>query len=143
METETWAYLDAIDRKGGMVAAIDAGYPQREIAESAYAFERAVEGGERIVVGVNAHTEEAAGRIPTLSVDPTVAGAEVRRVEAVRRGRDAAVLERALDRLSTQAGGSSNLMPALLEAARASATVGEMCDALRAVWGEYEEAAAV
>jgi methylmalonyl-CoA mutase N-terminal domain/subunit len=143
METETWAYLDAIDRKGGMVAAIDAGYPQREIAESAYAFQRAVEGGERIVVGVNAHTEEAAGRIPTLSVDPTVAGAEVRRVEAVRRGRDAAVLERALDRLSTQAGGSSNLMPALLEAARASATVGEMCDALRAVWGEYEEAAAV
>jgi methylmalonyl-CoA mutase N-terminal domain/subunit len=144
MEREAMAHIEAIDRQGGMVAAIEAGYPQREIAESAYAAQRAIEAGDDVIVGVNRHVDPPAGAgVPVLAIDDRVAAAQVARLDAVKARRDARAVGDALGRLSEAAAGSSNLMPPLLECVRAAATVGETCDALRAVWGEYEEAPAI
>jgi methylmalonyl-CoA mutase N-terminal domain/subunit len=139
LEAEALAYFDAIDRMGGMVAAIERGYPQKEIAESAYRFQRAVEQREQVIVGVNAFVEQDEERIGTLYIDETVAERQLERLEQVRSRRDAAAVRRALDGLQDAARGDANTMPALLDAVRAYATIGEMCDALRVVWGEYEE----
>jgi methylmalonyl-CoA mutase N-terminal domain/subunit len=142
LETEALACLDAVDRKGGMVAAIEAGFPQREIAESAYAFQRDVEAGTRVIVGVNRYVQ-AAEPVPTLAIDERVGEAQRARLADVRRRRDAAAVRAALDRVRDAAGGADNLLPALLDAARAEATIGEMSDALRAVWGEHVEASVI
>jgi methylmalonyl-CoA mutase N-terminal domain/subunit len=139
LEAEALAYFDAIDRMGGMVAAIERGYPQKEIAESAYRFQRAVEQREQVIVGVNAFVEQDEERIGTLYIDETVAERQLERLEQVRSRRDAAAVRRALDGLQDAARGDANTMPALLDAVRAYATIGEMCDALRVVWGEYDE----
>jgi methylmalonyl-CoA mutase N-terminal domain/subunit len=139
MEAETWRYLDTIDAMGGMVAAIEAGYPQREIAESAYRFQRAVESGERPIVGVNVHVEEQPQPIPTLVIDEAVAVRQAERLERVRRQRDGRQVAAALDRLKAVAEAGGNTMVPLIECARAYTTLGEMCDALRAVCGEYVE----
>jgi methylmalonyl-CoA mutase N-terminal domain/subunit len=139
MEDEARAIFADIDRLGGMVEAVEQGYPQRKIAESAYRYQQAVERKERIVVGVNDFVEDDGTEIQTLYIDETTAEAQMARLEAVRRRRDADRVSRALDDLRTRAAGSDNVMPAILEAVRAYATIGEMCDALREVWGEYEE----
>jgi methylmalonyl-CoA mutase N-terminal domain/subunit len=124
---------------GGMVEAIERGYPQREIAKSAYQFQQRVERNERIVVGVNAYASTDEGTIPTLYIDDTLTDRQAERLHDLRRQRDTDRAERALDALRAAAVGTANTMPVLIEAARAYATVGEMCDALRNVWGEYEE----
>jgi methylmalonyl-CoA mutase N-terminal domain/subunit len=139
LEAEALAYFDAIDRMDGMVAAIERGYPQKEIAESAYRFQRAVEQREQVIVGVNEFVEEDEERIGTLYIDETVAERQLARLERVRSERDAAAVARALEALQAAAHSDANTMPALLDAVRAYATIGEMCDALRVVWGEYEE----
>jgi methylmalonyl-CoA mutase N-terminal domain/subunit len=139
LEREALDYFDRIDRMGGMVEAIERGYPQREIAESAYAFQRAVEQGERIIVGVNAFASEDDRAPDILYIDESVATRQLARLEEVKRRRDGGQVDRALDEVRECAGGGTNLMPPLLNAARAYATIGEMCDALRDVWGEYEE----
>jgi methylmalonyl-CoA mutase N-terminal domain/subunit len=139
LEAEALAYFDAIDRMGGMVAAIERGYPQKEIAESAYRFQQAVEQREQIIVGVNEFVEGDDDRIGILYIDETAGERQMARLERVRAQRDAAAVSRALDALQAAAHGTMNTMPALLDAARAYATIGEMCDALRVVWGEYEE----
>jgi methylmalonyl-CoA mutase N-terminal domain/subunit len=139
LEAEALAYFDAIDRMGGMVAAIERGYPQKEIAESAYRFQRAVEQREQVIVGVNDLVEDDEERIGTLYIDETVAARQLARLERVRSQRDAAAVAAALDGLQDAAKSNTNTMPALIAAVRAYATLGEMCDALRAVWGEYEE----
>ena len=110
------------------------------IADSAYAFQRAVETGERIIVGVNAYADEGAQTVPTLAIDDRVPQQQVARAAAVRRERDGAATARALAALEDVARGSANVMPALVECAGSYATIGEMTNVLRRVWGEYEEA---
>ncbi len=132
-------YFDQIDRMGGMVAAIEHGFPQREIAESSYRFQQSVERGEKVIVGVNDYVAEDEPPMSILYIDEKTAETQVAAVERLRRERDNEAVTRALDAMRTAARGSENLMYPILDAVRAYATVGEMCDALRDVWGEYEE----
>jgi methylmalonyl-CoA mutase N-terminal domain/subunit len=133
------AYFTTIDNMGGMVEAIENGYPQREIAESSYRFQQAVERREKIIVGVNDYVAEDEPRMPILYIDEQTAETQLAQLEALRRTRDNDAVARALDALREGARSTQNLMYPLLDAVRAYATVGEMCDALRDVWGEYEE----
>jgi len=139
LEEETLAYFDTIDRMGGMVEAIEHGYPQKEIAESAYKYQSAVETGDRIVVGVNAFVADADEPIPLLYIDQSAADAQLARLANVKATRDATAVRQSLDRLKAAAASDTNTMPLLLDAVRAYATLGEMCDVLREVWGEHEE----
>jgi methylmalonyl-CoA mutase N-terminal domain/subunit len=139
MEQGALEYFDTIDRMGGMVAAIERGYPQREVADSAYRFQQGVERKERIIVGVNDYVVDEEVPIPILYIDEAAAARQMEKLRTVRRNRDNDRVARALDDLRRAAEGTANTMPALVEATRAYATVGEMCDALRDVWGEYVE----
>ena len=139
MEEEALAYFDTIDRMGGMVAAIEHGFPQKEIAESAYRFQQAVERRDRVIVGVNAFAEDEHEPVGILYIDESVAEHQLSRLDQVRRSRDGAAVQQALERLKAAARGGDNTMPLLLDAVREYVTIGEMCDALREVWGEYEE----
>jgi methylmalonyl-CoA mutase N-terminal domain/subunit len=139
MEKEAHAYFHAIDRLGGMVAAIEQGYPQREVSESAYRFQQAVERRDQVIVGVNEYVAEDDEPVPTLYIDETVGDRQIAAVRELRRTRSAAAVQASLDRLKRAAEGRENTMPPLVDAARAHATVGEMCGALRDVWGEWEE----
>jgi methylmalonyl-CoA mutase N-terminal domain/subunit len=139
MEEGACEYFQRINDLGGLIEAIEAGFPQREVASSAYRFQQEVEAGERQIVGVNAFTDESKTAVDTLYLDEGTAAAQCAQLEELREHRDAATVTRALDRVRQTARGSKNLMPPLLEAVRAYATLGEMCDVLRDVWGEYEE----
>ena len=143
MEDGARDYFRRIDDRGGMVTAIEQGYPQREIGESAYRFQREAESGERTIVGVNRFTDETDTGVQTLYLDERTAEAQCARLATLRDTRDSAVVDRTLDGLREAARGTDNLMAPLLESVRAYATVGEMCDALRDVWGEYEEPASM
>ena len=143
LEEEADAYFRTIDGMGGMIAAIEKGYPQREIAESAYRFQRDVEGNRQVIVGVNKFASERDNGVPTLRIDETVAQSQLAKVDRLRRTRNQVVVSRALDRLRKSASGTENTMPAILDAVRAYATVGEMCDALKQEWGEYREQAII
>ncbi len=132
-------YFARIDELGGMVQAIEQGFPQREIAESAYQFQQAVETGDKTIVGVNQYTDELDTPVETLSIHGDVEIQQVERLKQLRETRNTQAVTRALDKLRNAAGGTDNLMPLLVEAVQVYATVGEMCDALREVWGEYEE----
>jgi len=143
LKREAFAYFDRIDALGGMVAAIEQGYPQREVAESAYRFQQAVEAKEQIVVGVNEYVSADASPVRTLYIDEGAAATQLTRLDAVRDRRSRDDVMRALDALRTAAEGPSNLMPPILDAVRAYATLGEMCDALRDTWGEWEEEAVI
>ena len=133
------AYFDQIDRMGGMVEAIERGFPQKEIAESAYRFQQAVERKEKVIVGVNDFVQEDEPPIEILYIDETAAGKQLAKLERLRSSRDNDAVRRSLDALRAAARTTDNLMPPIIDAARVYATVGEMCDALREVWGEYEE----
>jgi methylmalonyl-CoA mutase, N-terminal domain len=139
LEDEALAYIDRIDRMGGMISAIERGYPQKEIAESAYQFQRDVESKAQVIVGVNDFVSSEHEEIGTLYIDETAGDRQLARLEKTRRSRDCARVTAAIERLQAAAKGESNLMPLLIEAVRAHATVGEMCDGLREVWGEYVE----
>jgi methylmalonyl-CoA mutase N-terminal domain/subunit len=139
MEEGAYAYFDTIDRMGGMVAAVEQGYPQREIAEASYRFQQAVEKREKIIVGVNGYVDENEAPVPILYIDDTAAEQQSRRLAEIRQQRDNDRVTRALAELKETARGTGNTMHPLLDCVRAYATVGEMCDALREVWGEYEE----
>jgi methylmalonyl-CoA mutase, N-terminal domain len=139
LEAEALAYVETIDRMGGMVAAVEQGYPQREVADSAYRFQQAVDAGEQIVVGVNAFAGGEETPIPLLYIDDSTEKAQLAQLVELKRQRDGARVTTALARMADAARAGSNLMPPILEAVRAYATVGEMCDALRDVWGEYRE----
>jgi methylmalonyl-CoA mutase N-terminal domain/subunit len=139
LEEEALAYFDTIDRMGGMVAAIEKGYPQREIAESAYKFQQAVEARDKIIVGVNEFVSDEDEPIGTLYIDETTAERQLEKLNRLRQTRDNGRVRAALNALKEGARGSANTMPLLIDAVRAYATIGEMCDALRQVWGEYEE----
>ncbi len=142
LEEEAWDYFRRIDAMGGMVEAIEAGFPQKEIQESAYQFQRAVERGEKIIVGVNDYVMDTneLGEPNILQIDESVAELQTERLAKLRAGRDKAAVGRALDVLKRGAEDPHvNTMPLLIDCARADCTLGEMCDALRPVFGEYQE----
>jgi methylmalonyl-CoA mutase, N-terminal domain len=139
MERGAREYFDIIDRMGGMVEAIEQGYPQKEIAEASYLFQQAVERRDKVIVGVNDFVQEDAPAVPILYIDETTADTQLARLAELRKTRDGDAVGRTLDALRATARGTGNTMHALLDCVRAYATVGEMCDALREVWGEYEE----
>jgi methylmalonyl-CoA mutase N-terminal domain/subunit len=139
-EKRCLAILDQIARLGGIITAIEEGYPQREIAESAYQYQREVESGARKIVGVNAFKSDRDPEIPTLKIDEAVAHGQIERLQAVKRSRNAAAVKEKLRAVEDACRGTENLMPVVLEAVRAYATLGEICDVFRKVWGAYREA---
>jgi methylmalonyl-CoA mutase N-terminal domain/subunit len=143
IERRAVAYIEKIDAMGGMLAAVESGYVQREIQEAAYVAQLAVERGEQTVVGVNMFQVASEEPTPALVVDPESERAQVARVRAVRESRDASAVAAALDAVTAAARGDENLMPRILAAVEAYATVGEISDRLREVFGEYEEAVTV
>ncbi len=139
LEAEAYEYFHRIDELGGMIAAIRQNFPQQEIAEASFRFQAELERGERQIVGVNAFLEENSEEIPILRIDPALERRQVERVQALRARRDADAAAAALERVRRDAAGDANLMPALLDAARADVTMGELCDALRETWGVWRE----
>jgi methylmalonyl-CoA mutase, N-terminal domain len=140
VERGAWDYIEKIDALGGMVAAIERAYPQREIAEAAYKYQMAVDRKEKIIVGVNDYVAEEKG-IEILQIDETVAERQAVRLRKLRVERSGAEVERRLDALRRAAAGTANLMPHIYDAVKAYATLGEICDAMREVFGIYEEVA--
>jgi len=139
MELGTLKYWETIDAMGGMVEAVELGYPQKEIAEASYQFQQAVERREKVIVGVNDFVQTGEKPIEILYIDDSTAELQLQRLEELKRSRDNDQVRRTIDALKAGAKGRDNTMPLLLDCVRAYATVGEMCDALREVWGEYEE----
>jgi methylmalonyl-CoA mutase, N-terminal domain len=138
LEREAHEIFKRIDELGGVIAAIDAGYFQRELADSAFRYQQQVERGERVIVGVNRYVAD--GDEPELlHVDPIVEERQVARLQAVRARRDSPAVEASLARLREDAEAGRNVMPALVECSDVYASLGEMCDVLRAVWGVYRE----
>ncbi len=140
IERRVLHYLEKIDAMGGMLRAIENGYVQREIQEAAYNYQKAVEAGDEVVVGVNRFQIKDEASVETLRVDPAIEQAQVERVRAVRERRDAERAETALVRLEEAARETENLLPRILECVEAYVTVGEISHRLRRVWGEYREA---
>jgi len=143
VEEAAWEYIRKIDDLGGMVAAVEAGYPQREVAEASYRFQLQVERRERIIVGVNEFAAAGEPAIPTLRIDPEVEPRQVSRTREVRSGRDGAGVGRCLSALRKAAEGHDNTMEHVLECVKSYATLGEICDVFRGVYGEYREPAVV
>ena len=140
MEAAANEYIEHIDKQGGMIAAIEAGFPQQEIASASYRYQREVEQGERVIVGANRFESEAQA-IDLLEIDESAAERQEKKLAALRARRDNLVVRRSLDALSRAAEGTENTMPFILDAVRAYATIGEICDALRRVLGTYSETA--
>jgi len=136
-------YLDKIEAIGGTLHAIESGYIQREIQNSAYEYQRAIETGEAIVVGVNKFESEDERPVKTLRIDPAIERDQVERVRAVRARRDSVATETALVKLEEAARGTENVLPCILDCVESMATVGEISNRLRSVWGEYREAVTV
>jgi methylmalonyl-CoA mutase N-terminal domain/subunit len=140
LEAEAYDYFGRIEKLGGVIAAIEENFQQREIAEASFRYQAEVESKQRIVVGVNRYQLEQEGEIELLRVDPALEQKQIERVQAVRARRDSAAVERTLGAVkeaSVREG--ANLMPHLIEASRAYVTMGEMCDALRETWGTWRE----
>ena len=140
MEQGCRDYFRRIEADGGVVRAIESGYFQREIAEAAYRYQQAVENKQQVIVGVNDFVEGAPPDVPILRVDEAGEARQLERLRRVRRERSSADLTRALRAVEQAARGNQNLMPPILDAVRAYATLGEICDVLRGVFGEYHEA---
>src|SRR6478672_9739471 len=135
-------YFDKIDGFGGMVEAVEAGFPQREIQESAYQYQKAVERSEQTIVGVNKYAmEEETSKIEILQIDETVRAHQLERLEHVKQTRDSGAVANALDKLKLAAQANENTMPSIIDAVKNYATVEEICVALRDVYGIYEEPA--
>jgi methylmalonyl-CoA mutase N-terminal domain/subunit len=139
MERAAGEYIDRIDAMGGMIPAVEAGFPQREIAQASYEYQRSIESGERKIVGVNAFVEAEERPIELLEIGETAARRQQEKLRALRKRRSSARVEAALDALRRAAEGPENVMPALLDAVRAYATVGEISRTLAGVFGTYQE----
>ncbi len=139
VERRAWEYITTIDSIGGSVRAIEQGYIQREIEEAAYRYQREIEQGQRVIVGVNRFTQGEAARPAVMRVDPAQEALQRQRVAELRATRDSAAASGALDRLSAAARGTDNLMPHIIRAVEARATLGEIADTLRAIFGEQGE----
>jgi methylmalonyl-CoA mutase N-terminal domain/subunit len=140
LERQAYDYFDRIEKLGGMVAAIKENFPQREIAEASYRYQSEVEAKQRIIVGVNRYEQVEERPLEILKIDPALETKQIQRVQALRARRDGAAVESALSRLKEDAAHDGrNLMAPIVDAARAYVTMGEMCDALREVWGVWRE----
>ena len=139
LEEEALSYIRRVDEMGGVVAAIERGFIQREIEDAAYRYGQSVESGERIVVGVNRFRAEREPETPLLRVDESVARSQVEKLRSVRASRDGARVREALAALEAAARGTENLVPRILDAVRAYASIGEICGVLRRVFGEHVE----
>jgi methylmalonyl-CoA mutase, N-terminal domain len=140
IESGAWAYIDKIDAMGGMVAAIERSYPQREIAEASYRYQMEVDRREKIIVGVNEYVSEERP-LDILQIDETVAKRQAVRLSKLRAERSQSEVDRQLKALRSAAKGTGNLMPFIFEAVKSYATLGEICEAMRDVFGTYEEVA--
>jgi methylmalonyl-CoA mutase N-terminal domain/subunit len=143
LEGAVWELMQRVEDLGGAVAAIERGFQKNEIEHSAYQIARDVDGGDRTVVGVNKYTDDGGEPYEPLKVDPAIEEAQVKRLEQLRADRDADQVARTLDALRTTATGTGNVLDPMRDALAARATVGEVCDALREVWGVYEPRAGV
>jgi len=143
MEAAAQDYIRRIDEMGGMIAAIEANFPQREIANASYEYQKVVEGRQKIVVGVNAFQSDGEDAIEILQIDQHAQEHQTARLAALREKRDNSRVRASLDALRRAAEGTENTMPSLLDAVRAYATLGEICDALRGVFGSYQETSLV
>jgi methylmalonyl-CoA mutase, N-terminal domain len=140
LEAQTYEYFDRIDRLGGVIAAIKENFFQREIAEASYRYQSEVESGKRVIVGVNRYVSGGEEPIEILRIDPALEQKQIDRLAAVKAGRDSALVESRLTALKEAAARpDANLMPPILDASRDYVTLGEMCDALREVWGVWRE----
>ena len=140
LERQAYEYFDRIEQLGGVVAAIRENFFQAEIAEAAFRYQREVETGERVIVGVNRYESDAQPDVEIHRVDPALEAEQIARVQDLRASRDSAAVESALARLKADAAREGrNLMHPIIDAARADVTMGEMCDALREVWGTWRE----
>ncbi len=139
MEAETKGYFDKLDELGGMVRAIELGFPQREIHQAALTYQKEVESGKRVVIGVNAYSELEGRPVKILKIKGEVERRQLQSLKERRKRRNAKKVASALDRLTRAAGENSYLMPPVLEAVRAEATIGEICDVFRKIYGEYRE----
>ncbi|MFX1265163.1 MAG: methylmalonyl-CoA mutase family protein, partial [Promethearchaeota archaeon] len=140
IEERAMEYIKQIDEMGGAPAAIERGYIQSEIHNSAYAYQKRVDSGERIVVGVNEFTVDEEQQFDYLRVDPKAEVEQVTRLRNIRKKRDASKVEASLDALRDGSKGNENLVPLILDAVKAYATLGEICGVLRDVFGEYKAA---
>jgi methylmalonyl-CoA mutase, N-terminal domain len=139
LEQRAYEYFHKIDELGGMVEAVKRGYPQREIADAAFELQTEIDAGRRTVVGVNRYTEGDEQQTEILRIDPVLERQQMDRVQAVRADRDAALVERCLTAIRQAGADDTNLMPLLVDAARAHLTEGEIVQALQSVWGDYRE----
>jgi len=141
LEGEALAYIQKIDEMGGMLAAIERGYPMREIAEASYRYQQQLERKEKVIVGINEFVQAEAAPVPILTIDPEVERRQIERIQRIRAARDVAAARRALDALRRVTEEGGHTMPAIVEAVRARVTLGEICDIFRQVYGEYREQA--
>ena len=141
MEQEAWDYINKIDRMGGIIPAIEKGYPQMEIADAAYRYQKQIDNAQKVVVGVNMYTMQEKETIPTLTISPQVEQNQIEKTRKIKAGRDNNKVEEALDRLLHAAKDGDNLMPFVLDAVKAYASIGEIMDVMRAVFGEYRDPA--
>jgi methylmalonyl-CoA mutase N-terminal domain/subunit len=139
MEERAYEYFRKIDELGGMVEAVKRGFPQREIADAAFELQTEIDAGRRIVVGVNRYTEGDEKATEILRIDPALERKQIDRVQAVRANRDEATVAASLAAIKEAAGDQTNLMPLLLDAARAHVSEGEIVQTLQQVWGDYRE----
>jgi len=140
LEEQAYAYFDRIEKLGGVIPAIEDNFFQREIAESSFRYQSEVEAGQRVIVGVNRYVQDDESPIPILKIDEALEQKQVARLASVRAGRDSAAVEAHLSALREAAAKDGvNLMPPIIEASRDYVTLGEMCDALREVWGVWRE----
>ncbi|HEX2293540.1 MAG TPA: methylmalonyl-CoA mutase family protein [Gaiellaceae bacterium] len=139
LEAEAYEYFDRIRQLGGVVPAIKENFFQREIADASFRYQSEVEAKQRIIVGVNRYQQADDGQVEILRIDPALEEKQIGRVKALRARRDTAKVEEALAALKRGAEGDENLMPLIVDASRAYVTMGEMCDALREVWGVWRE----
>ncbi|MBI3968978.1 MAG: methylmalonyl-CoA mutase, partial [Chloroflexi bacterium] len=138
IEVEARALIEKIERQGGMLAAIETGWAQRQIADAAYEYQRQIENAERVVVGVNRFVEEEILAQDIHHHQDEIAGAQTEAVRRLRSERDSSAVERALSRLREAATGDENLVPILVDTGKSYATIGEICGTLRNVFGEYQ-----
>lgn len=138
VEAKAWEYIQQIDAMGGAVAAIEQGYMQNEIASSSYEYQSAIQNGEKVIVGVNKFTMEEKPLEDIFTVDDSIREKQIQKINAVKASRDNAKVAELLKKLESEAKGTTNLMPTILEAAEQYATLGEIADVLRGVFGEYK-----
>ena len=143
IEGRAWGYLDKIDALGGMLKAIDRGFVQQEIQNAAYGYQQAIETGEATVVGMNRFAQESESEVPIQRIDESLERKQVERLRELRARRNSNKSKQALDRVRNAAVSRQNLMPRIVEAVEAYATLGEISDAMRSVFGEYQETVVV